>query len=440
MLNVVCRPHRPSLRAQTAEAQKLFVMLKMVPPPQVATVRPPLALAFVIDTSGSMHASATASGQGPEKLAQAIAAAHRLLDDARLRPEDRVALVQFNDTASLVLPLTPLRDKAAIHQALDTLPQYNGGTHLARGLRGVQEALAPLRAEVSQRVWLLTDGETTDEDACRPLATALAGTNTPLVALGLGATYNEILLRDLAELTQGRPYHLQDLEHLSPILDAELGSAVREVVTNVQATVATVRGVTLDAMTRIYPSLAAVQLATPPYHLGNLLAGDYTIVLLALSVADIPRPPSRVRLAQLSLSGQIPGLGQPLDLPPYDLHVTFTSDEAALSAIDQEVMGYVQQQNLDRLMQEAVAQASADPQRARQTLRVALGMTQRLGNAAVTQMVQQGLDELDTSGTLTAQTRKTMALGGRTQTLQVGATLPMDGLPSEEDIRRVTGT
>ncbi len=68
-----------------------------------------------------------------------------------------------------------------------------------------------------------------------------------------------------------------------------------------------------------------------------------------------------------------------------------------------------------------------------------MGLTQRLGNAAVTQMLHQALDELHTTGTLTAQTRKTMVLGGRTKTLKLGATMPMGGVPSDEDIRRIIG-
>ena len=446
MLTLFCTPHRSSLRAHTAEAQKLFVMLKMIPPPDVAPARPPLALAFVIDTSGSMHEPARATPKGQEalpseqKLAQAIAMAHRLLDDTRLRPEDQVALIHFDDQASTLLPLTPLADKAAIHHALDTLAQYSGGTQMARGLHCVQEALAVLAPEVSQRVWLLTDGQTADEADCRALATQLAAHNTPLIPLGLGETYNEILLRDLAEVTQGRPYHVQDVAQLEAILDAELGSAVREVVTNVQASVATARGVTLEAITRIYPSLAAVSLEAAPYRLGNVLAGDYTVVLLEFTVSGLTRPPSQVRLAQVGVSANVPGLGQHVELLPHDLRVTFTTDEAAMAVVDQEVMGYVRQKNLDHLMQQAVQQAPGDPTQARQTLQVAMSLTQSLGNAVVTQMLHQALDELQRTGTLTAQTRKTMALGGRTQTLQLGATMPMQGVPSEEDIRRVSGT
>ena len=56
--------------------------------------------------------------------------------------------------------------------------------------------------------------------------------NSPLIAIGVGVEYNEDLLRDLAELSQGRPYHLAQMGQLGDILNDEIGSSVREVVTD----------------------------------------------------------------------------------------------------------------------------------------------------------------------------------------------------------------
>ena len=111
---------------------------------------------------------------------------------------------------------------------------------------------------MAKRVLLLTDGQTFDEAECRPLAGRFAESNTPLIAIGVGVEYNEDLLRDLAEVSQGRPYHLAQMGQLGDILNDEIGSSVREVVTDLQATVSTVKGVKLSAVTRVYPSLAEV--------------------------------------------------------------------------------------------------------------------------------------------------------------------------------------
>ena len=134
MLNVVFKPHRTHLKAGTADVQKVFAMLQLIPKPEVAQARPPLALALVIDTSGSMQEYADqqraqeeiqrqgmqgqqqATGDGSyqvfdlsleTKLDQAIAAAYALIDDIRLSPGDQVAVIHFDDAAHPLLRLTP---------------------------------------------------------------------------------------------------------------------------------------------------------------------------------------------------------------------------------------------------------------------------------------------------------------------------------------------
>ncbi|MFN3649138.1 MAG: VWA domain-containing protein [Armatimonadota bacterium] len=466
MLNLVLKPHRTALRSGSAEPQKVFVMLKLIPQQEVAQARPPLALALVVDTSGSMREfsdqerarrEAQASGARqerlssdgesavgvslklPTKLDQAIEAAHRLIDDARLEPDDRITLIHFDDRAETLVPLTPVSDRQRLHEAVDSLRKFSGGTHMGKGMRRAEEQLTALPAEVAKRAVLLTDGKAFDDEECRALAPRFAAANIPIIAIGIGEEYNDDLMRDLSEATQGRPYHLQQMEQLAQILDAEVGTSVKEVVTDLQASVAAVRGVTLDSFTRVYPSLSEVTLAEQPYRLGNIAAGDYTVFVLELTVSGVERPPSRARLARLGLAGHVPGLGRRDELPPQDLFLEFTTDEAAIAAVDPEVLGYVQQKNVDRLVQDAVRVATVDAARARQTLQVARSMTQKLGNAGMTQMLDNALNELNQSGTISANTRRTVALGGRTQTMKAGATAQAEGIPSEEEIRRLTG-
>lgn len=277
MLNLLFKPHRASLKAQTTEPQKIFVMLQLSPQADVAHARPPLALALVIDTSSSMlefadqslaeeeirtkglHGQQRRTGDGTyqtfdlslsTKLDQAIKAAHAFIDDNRLVPEDQFTVIHFDDEAETLLPLTPLSNKHAAHQAVDTLRQYAGGTHMGKGMSQAQRQLGTLPSHIAKRVLLLTDGQTFDEPECQSLASQFAASNTPLIAIGIGTEYNEDLLLELAQVSQGRPYHLlQNMEDLTEILEAEVGSAVREVVTDLQATVSVVKGVTLESLT-----------------------------------------------------------------------------------------------------------------------------------------------------------------------------------------------
>jgi Ca-activated chloride channel family protein len=440
-------------------------MLKLMPKADVARARPPLAFALVIDTSGSMRTFAdqkkaeeeiqklglqgqqqlTSDGSYqavelslPTKLDQAIKAGHDLLDDTRLTSSDQVSVIHFDDEARILLPLTPLARKAVAHQALEGLRQFSGGTQMGKGLRCAQQVLSDLAPQVAKRLLLLTDGKTFDEPDCRPLAEQFARSNSPIISISFGTDDDDKLLTDLAQISQGRPYHFQDMT-LPQIFDAEVGSSVREVVTDLQASVALVKGVSLDKLTRVYPSLCEVSLSGQPYRLGNIEAGDYTVFILELTVSGIARPPSRVRLARVGLTGHAPGLGRRDEFDPQDLYLAFTTDEAAVAAVDPEVLGYVQQTNVDRMVQEAVRQATVDAGRARKTLQVAAGMTRRLGNSAMTQMLENALEELNKTGTISAGTRKTVALGGRTKTIKTGSTKALEGVPSEDEIRKLTG-
>ncbi len=435
MLNLVLKPHRTSLRAGTAEAQKLFVMLKLIPQHEVARSRPPLAFALVIDTSGSMQ---EVSGR-ETKLDRAIQAAHTLLDDKRLKEGDRVTIIHFDDHAKTLLPLTDITRRGTTHDAVEALRGHSGGTHMAKGIRCAVQELGGVPPQTAKRLLLLTDGKTFDEEECRGLARQHRGANIPIIAVGIGEEYNEEIMGDLSTVTQGRPYHLQHMEQLHDILDVEVGSSVREVVTDLQASVSTVRGVQLDSFTRIYPSLADVSLESAPHYLGNIPSGDYTVFVLEFTASGFARPASRVRLSQVGLTGYAPGLNRREELPPVELFVHFTPDEDAVVAVESEVLGYVQQRNVDRMVHDAMQKAPADVDAARQTLEAAHGVTQRIGNAPMTRMIEGAIHELNSTGAISSGTRKTVSIGGRTRTVRVSDGGVASNVPAESDIRRLTG-
>ena len=120
--------------------------------------------------------------------------------------------------------------------------------------------------------------------------------------------------------------------------------------------------------------------------------------------------------------------------------VEYTTDETLAASVDSEVMGYVQQRNIDSLVRQATQQAETHPEQAAKTLRIARSMTQRLGNRGMTVALGNAEEELRSGGTIAIGTRKTIKLGARTQTMKVG---PNDetpqNIPSQDEIRRLTG-
>jgi len=456
MLHLTTKLHRAYLRADAGQ-QKLFVMLKMLPSPEAAQARPAVNLAVVIDTSGSMREPApgadvrvvpgdpievdgktyNARFEGSMKLDVAVEAARRLIESASLGPNDRVTLIRFDDDSSIVAQGNPIQDRAQLLEGIESLSQFSGGTQMGKGLRNAVEALAG-DSTSARKVLLLTDGLAVDEDECRAAAGALAEIGAPVVALGVGEEYNEDLMSDVASVSLGRPYDLRDMTGLPQIFETELGSTANQVVSDVRLTLRTVRDVQLVSAMRSYPSLSEIDPSGDPLVLGSIEAGDHTVFILEL---DVPaRPPVRARIAQLGVTYLVPAQGYRGEIAVQDLIVEFTDDEGLASQVDPEVMGYVQQRNVDSLVRQATEQARTNPEQAARTLQVARSMTQRLGNQSMTQALGQAQQELQSSGTLAVGTRKTIKLGARTQTMKAGGPdAALDNLPTEEEIKRLTG-
>ena len=96
-----------------------------------------------------------------------------------------MAVIYFDDNARILLPLSPLSRKQGGLEAADSLRNYSGGTHMAKGLRCAERELSGLPSSVAKRILLLTDGQTFDEAECRPVAGRFAESNTPLIAIGV---------------------------------------------------------------------------------------------------------------------------------------------------------------------------------------------------------------------------------------------------------------
>ncbi|MDQ3856070.1 MAG: VWA domain-containing protein, partial [Chloroflexota bacterium] len=276
MLHVTATSHRKFLRANAGQ-QKLFVMLKLLPSPEAAQVRPEVSLALIVDTSGSMREPApgadvqvvpmdpvmvdgktyTGTFEGSTKLDVAQEAARRLVNSSSLGPSDTVTLIQFDDDSSVVAQGQPGHDRTALLEGIDRLTQHSGGTQMGKGLRNAVDVLRQ-QESASRRVLLLTDGLAVDEQDCRAAAGALAELQAPIVALGVGEEYNEDLLTEICSTSLGRPYDLRDMTTLPQVFESELGSTANQVVSDVRLTLRTVRDVRLVSAMRAYPSLSDV--------------------------------------------------------------------------------------------------------------------------------------------------------------------------------------
>jgi Ca-activated chloride channel family protein len=235
---------RPSRAAIGRMGGGVHLLVRAEPPaPPKRAQRRPVALALVIDRSGSMAGPVSASGREAmrglgrpapdtglaDKLGYVKAATLRLLD--LMRDGDAVALVTFDDAVQVVKPLTVLDDRSrrALAGAVKRL-QPGGSTFLEGGLRaGLEQLSSHARERYGCKLVLLSDGEANvGEQRPAVLAEVAAGAahaGVTTSTLGVGFDYNIALLTSMAEAGNGDFSHIHALEALDDILREEFTTA-----------------------------------------------------------------------------------------------------------------------------------------------------------------------------------------------------------------------
>lgn len=242
----------------------------------------PVALAVVLDTSGSMMDS--------DKLSVARGAVEQLA--AAMRPEDRIALVSFSDQARTLLPVTSAADLPAIQAALAGL-RAEGGTNLYDGLeRGGRELAAARQPGQISRILLISDGQAnvgvTEPYAIARLAAALHQEGTTVTGLGLGLDYKEDLLAQVSDFGGGNYHFVEDPNHLVALFQEEWAQSGATVAHNLSLSLEQRPGLESVSWVGWDTSRAEAPLTLA---LGSLRAGEQRRVVGRLQVrADNPGP------------------------------------------------------------------------------------------------------------------------------------------------------
>jgi Ca-activated chloride channel family protein len=184
---------------------------------------PPLALALVIDRSGSMSGS---------KLQQAKLAASRLV--VAMRTGDELSVITYGSDVTTLVPRTRIDDssKRRILQAIDRIVD-RGGTFLSGGL---EEGIRQLRERSDSRparVILISDGQANEGIVSRPGLTAIArraaSDGISVTAIGLGVEFNEKLMMALADHGNGHYHYAPKAQTLSSLFRRELTTLTQAV-------------------------------------------------------------------------------------------------------------------------------------------------------------------------------------------------------------------
>jgi len=178
-----------------------------------ATKRPPVNLALLVDTSGSMEGKA---------IADARAASLALIGS--LAPEDRISVVIFDSKAELLLPSTRLDDADAkdLKKKIEGM-KATGTTDMASGLSmAISQVTAHLDREGVNRVVLVGDGVPNDDRQILPLVTQAAAQGISVTALGLGNDYDETLMGRIAQQSGGRFFYVEDSSKVASFFSEEV--------------------------------------------------------------------------------------------------------------------------------------------------------------------------------------------------------------------------
>jgi Ca-activated chloride channel family protein len=196
--------------------------------------RPPAALTFVVDVSGSM-------GE-PGRLDLAKKSLDTMTD--QLGDDDSVALVTFSDEARTVLPMTRLGGhRGRIHDAVDDL-ETEDSTNLGAGVeKGYATATDGLREGATNRVVLISDGlantgDTHADSILERVSRERRDHGITLFGVGVGSDYGDALMERLADKGDGHTAYVSGDEDARKVFVDQLPQNIELTARDAKAQVA----------------------------------------------------------------------------------------------------------------------------------------------------------------------------------------------------------
>ncbi|MDR1651340.1 MAG: VWA domain-containing protein [Synergistaceae bacterium] len=230
-LLIFCRVGTASAESVTLEAgsetpivetgaPRTLTVRALVKPSRAVTNRAPLAIALVVDKSGSMGADG--------KMENAKRGALEALE--LLRREDMAAVVAYDSEAFVLVEATPADKTDSFRRAVSRL-KAGGNTGLYYGVSsGAAEIERLARKGYIPRIILLSDGlANVGPSSVRELAALgreLANREITITTIGLGLDYDEDLMTALASESGGNSYFAKTGGMLPDIFRRDMEDAV----------------------------------------------------------------------------------------------------------------------------------------------------------------------------------------------------------------------
>lgn len=218
-------PSHPRLLANQSQRVVVKVGLEGIPLP--GRDRPPVNVSLVIDRSGSM---------GGDKIVRAREAAAMVVD--MLGPQDIFSLVTFSSDVETLIPATRLTDKREAHRRIEAI-RADGNTALFGGVsKGMAEVRKFQERGRVNRVIVISDGMAnvgpSSPTELGALGRSAARELMSISTIGLGLGYNEDLMVQLAQYSDGNHAFAETGTDLARIFNSELGDLLSVVAQEVE--------------------------------------------------------------------------------------------------------------------------------------------------------------------------------------------------------------
>lgn len=355
---------RPVLPVGTSSKVDLLVTFQAEA--SAAAAKRSLNLALVIDRSASMAGN---------PLKHALQASRQLVD--RMRPEDWLSIVTYDDGVYSVLAPTRVTDKAHIGRVLSQI-HVGGCTNLSGGwLKGVEHVSANKASERINRVLLLTDGQAnagiTDPQTLINTAREKATSGVMTTTLGFGSNFNEDLLIGMANAGEGHFYYIQTPEDAEGVFGIEMDGLGSIIAQNLEVTLEPAPTVKVASVLNRYRFESRGQEVA--VGLGDVSSTEPKQLAAELSV-DAGAAAGPVTLATLVFRAQAVVDGAIREISgevPITVNLAAASESAAVSA-DKNVLAQTNRLRIARVKDQAVELADkGDFSMASQRLRQVIG-------------------------------------------------------------------
>jgi Ca-activated chloride channel family protein len=367
----------------------------------------PANFSLVLDRSGSMD------GEKMENVKEAVGYVVDHLSD-----NDLVSVTIFDDQVETLIPSQPAQNRAEIKAKLANVIA-RGGTQISDGLKaGLAEVKKGHAKDRVNRIILLTDGQTwDDEDACLKLADEAGKQGIAITSIGIGDEWNEKLLLQLAERSQGNSHWIQNPISILDVFQQEVEGMQAVAATNLRVTARMSKGVKPHKVYVTSPmivdvSTKAVNKSAVMTELGALDGKKGQSVLIE---ARIPvKKTGQFRIGQVEVTYDIPSQGITGRSVKTDLFVTITKDAAAATQVNAEVMNLVEKVSAFKLQTRALTEAEAgNIAAATQKLQSAATVLLNLGEDGLAEAAEREILSLKKTGTLTSAGTKELEYGTR---------------------------